>query len=574
MRLVRWPTFGVIVLAALPAASVWLYARQNQASAPATTGLQFEITYPSSVHSGPLTGRLFVAVAPTADPEPRIVAYNSARQRDGRVPFFAADVDQLRAGATAVINQESIGFPYRSLRELPPGDYYVQALLNVYTEFHRADGHTIWAHMDQWEGQRWAFSPGNLHSESVKIHLDPAKPSTVKLALSKTIPPIEVPPDTAWVKRVKIPSKTLSDFWGHPFFLGATVLLPKGYDDNASVKYPVVFVQGHFSLDAPFGFVTEPPMAGPVLFAQMLREAGGRRESGYEFYQAWNSDSIPRVILVTLQHPTPYFDDSYGVNSANNGPYGDAIHKELIPYLEQRFRMIGKPYARVLTGGSTGGWISLALQVHYPDYYGGTWTLFPDPVDFRRYQLINIYEDDNAFVVPNAPHGAPERPFQMTPEGQPVANVSELSRMEQAQGTRGRSAGQLDIWSATYGPVGRDGYPKPLWNPATGKIDREVATYMRDHGYDLGHYMQRNWATIGRKLAGKIRVYTGDMDHFYLAPSVYLLEDFLETTKDPYYAGQFVYGRPKKGHGWQPMTNAELIKMMADHIKQNAPRGR
>ena len=544
-----------------------------QTAAADQSGLRFNITIDRSVSEEPLTGRVFLAISPTLDPEPRIAAYYSARQRDARVPFFALDVAQLVPGEAAVMDSGAIGFPYHTLDDLPAGDYYVQALLNVYTEFRRSDGHAIWAHMDQWEGQRWAFSPGNLYSEPKRVRLDPGAGAAIELWLTQEIPPITVPEDTRWVKRIKIQSKILSDFWGHPFYLGATLLLPKGYDENPEVSYPAVFAEGHFGLNPPFGFTTEPPSGGSGLFAQMMREARGRRESGYEFYRSWNSDSFPRVIAVTLQHPTPFFDDSYGINSANNGPYGDAIHQELIPHLEEHFRMIGKPYARVLTGGSTGGWISLALQVHYPDFYGGTWTFYPDPVDFRRYQLVNVYDDTSAFIVPNAPHDAPERPFPMTPEGQPVGNVRQLSRMEYAQGTKGRSGGQIDAWNAAYGPAGNDGYPGQVWNMLTGEIDRDVAHYMRDNGYDLRHYLEKNWKDIGPSLVDKIRVYTGDMDHFYLAFAVYLLEEFLEGTTDPYYDGEFVYGRPMKGHGWQPMTNAELIEMMAAHIEKNAPRG-
>ncbi len=545
----------------------------GSASGQAQSGIRFEVVVPASVRAEPLTGRIFVGIARSADPEPRIAAYYSARQRDAKVPFFAIDVDGLAPGKVAVVDNRAIGFPYESLTKLPAGDYYVQAIVNVYTRFGRADGKTVWAHMDEWDGQRWAFSPGNHYSETVKVRLDPKGSRPVRLILTKTVPPIEVAPDTRWVKRIKIESAILSKWWGHPIYLGATVLLPKGYDDNPNVKYPTVFHEDHFSLDAPFGFTTDPPAPGPQLFAQMAREAGGKRESGFEFGRAWLSDSLPRVIAVKLQHPTPYFDDSYGVNSANNGPFGDAIHQELIPELERRFRMIGKPYARVMTGGSTGGWISLALQIHYPDFYGGTWTLYPDPVDFRRYQLINIYEDTSAFRLPNAPYGTPERPFQMDVLGQPKGNIRELSRMEQAQGTRGRSAGQIDAWNVTYGPTDAEGYPRRLWDLKTGEIDREVAWYMRDHGYDLTEYLRRNWSRIGPSLVGKLRVFTGDMDHFYLAPSVYLLEEFLEGTTNPYYAGEFGYGRPMKGHGWQPWSNAELIRIMATQILKNAPPG-
>jgi hypothetical protein len=241
--------------------------------------------------------------------------------------------------------------------------------------------------------------------------------------------------------------------------------------------------------------------------------------------------------------------------------------------VEEHFRIIRAPYARVLTGGSTGGWESLALQIYHPDFFGGTWTFYPDPVDFRRYQLVNIYEDENAFIVPNSAPGAPERMFQQTPDGQPVATNRQISQMELASGTRGRSAAQIDIWNATYGPVGKDGYPRQLWDLRSGKIDREVAYYMRDHGYDLRHYLETNWPKIGSKLVGKLRIYNPEMDHFYLPLAVYHLEEFLNRTKDPHYAGEVVHGRPMKGHGWQPMTNAELVRMMADHIAKNAPKG-
>jgi hypothetical protein len=278
------------------------------------------------------------------------------------------------------------------------------------------------------------------------------------------------------------------------------------------------------------------------------------------------------MIAVTFLHPTPYYDDSYAVNSANNGPFGDAIMTELIPYLEERFRIIREPYARVLWGHSTGGWESLALQVNHPDFFGGTWTFCPDPVDFRRFQLINIYEDENAFVEPNHEWLLPERPMKRTPEGQPEATVRQFSQLHAVRGSKGRSGEVLEAWEAAFGPVGDDGYPKPLWDKLTGKIDHEVAKYMREHGYDLRDYIENNWPKIGPKLVGKIHVFCGEMDSYYLNLAVYLLEDLLRITTNPYYAGSFKYGRPMKGHGWQPTTNAGLIRIMAKHITDGAPQ--
>ena len=261
----------------------------------------------------------------------------------------------------------------------PPADYWVEPFVNVYIEVRAVtDGHTVWLHMDQWEGQNWKRSPGNIYGDPVQIHFDPSSSAPIALVANKVIPPIEVPADTATVKRIKIQSQILTKWWGQPIYLGAVVTLPAGYDEHPDVKYPVVYNEGHFSIGAPGGGGggrggqgAAPPPAGP---------------------QA-------RMIQVTLQHPSPYYDDSYGVNSANNGPYGDAIMQELLPAVETKFRVNREPWARLLTGGSTGGWIALAHQVFYPDFYGGAFASCPDSVDFRYHQIVNIYDDPNAYFV-------------------------------------------------------------------------------------------------------------------------------------------------------------------------------
>jgi esterase/lipase superfamily enzyme len=222
----------------------------------------------------------------------------------------------------------------------------------------------------------------------------------------------------------------------------------------------------------------------------------------------------------------------------------------------------------MLTGGSTGGWESLALQVYHPEFFGGTWTMYPDPVDFRRDQLVNIYDDDNAFRAPGDDYMRPERPMMRTAEGQVTQTMRQMSQLEDVLGSHGRSAQQFEAWEAVYGPVGEDGYPQPLWDKKTGKIDKQVAGYMRDHGYDLGAYLKANWAKIGPQLKGKIHVYVGDMDNYYLNLAVYQLEEYLKTTDA---GATFEYGRPMKGHGWQPMTNGELVRMMAEQIRRSAP---
>jgi hypothetical protein len=528
--------------------------------------LIFKVSFPASTHARPITGRVFVMISNREKPEPRLQVgfWGDA------APLFGADVVQLKPGDAALINGTTLGYPPTSLTDIPAGDYYVQALINVYTECHRSDGHTLWVHLDQWEGQQFNRSPGNLYSEVAKVHLDSAAGYEVNLSLTKVIPPVEVPKDTEWVKHIKIQSDLLTKFWGQPIYLGATVLLPKGYDSHPTVSYPVLYKQGHFGLGAPVRFSTQDE---PVPEGAKKRLSDYNLETGYQFYQAWNSANFPRLIIVTFQHPTPYFDDSYAVNSANNGPYGDAIMTELIPYLETHFRIIRKPYARVLSGGSTGGWESIALQLYHVDFFGGTWTLYPDPISFEHYQLVNIYKDDNAFFEPGHTWLRALRPLMRTTEGQVEVTLSQMSQLEAVLGSHGRSAQQLEIWEAAYGPVGDDGYPKPLWDKLTGKIDHSVADYMRDHGYDLAAYLKQNWSTIGPQLVGKIHVEVGDMDNFYLNLAVYDLQEFLKTTRDPHYEGSFEFGRPEKGHGWQSMTQENLIRTMAAHIAKNAPAG-
>jgi hypothetical protein len=541
-----------------------------------TSGLKFAITFPASTHAAPVTGRAFLILSRDSSPEPRFEIHPF----DRGLPIFGRDVDVLAPGQSVIIDATVPGYPLNSLADLPPGDYYAQAVLNVYTEFHRADGHVIWAHMDQWEGQQFTTSPGNLYSVPQKIHVGARADEPISLVLSRIIPTGPLPADTKSIKQIKIQSKLLTAFWGRPIYLGATVLLPAGYDTHSDVHYPVIYEQTHFELGPPLRFSESGKTQSPAVRDAMAKY---NLDTPFDFTRAWSGPGFPRMIAVIFQHPTPYFDDSYAVNSANNGPYGDAILTELIPYLEQHFRIIAKPYARVLTGGSTGGWESIALQIYHPEFFGGTWTLYPDPVDFRHYGSVDIYADTNAFVVTKDQPGFflepatewhhPERYLMRAADGQPMISMREYSRWEDVLGRHGRSTDQLEAWESVYGPVGEDGYPKPLFDKRTGHIDHDVAAYMRDHGFDLRYYLAQHWPTIGPQLVGKIHVDVGDMDNFYLNLAVYDLEAFLDSASSPQAHAVVRYGRPEKGHGWQHTTEANMVREMADFITTHAPPG-
>jgi Putative esterase len=523
----------------LPLALVAMLVTNGVVAAPATAQdaarTRFEIVVPEGVRTEPITGRVYIMIARTGEREPRL---QIGRQGE---PFFGRDVEGLVPGEVAVIDGTDLGWPAESLVDIPPGEYYVQAFVNIYSEFRRSDGHVLWMHDDRWEGQHFNRSPGNLHSMPRRMRLDAEEGYTVRLVADEVIPPIEVPEDTEWVERFRFESPMLTEFWGRPIYLGATVELPRDYH-RSTIEYPVLYKQGHFGLRDP------------------LR--GRAREE-------WMEDDFPRMIVVTLQHPTPYFDDSYAVNSANNGPYGDAIMQELIPEIERRYRIIQKPWARLLDGGSTGGWESLALQLFHPDFFGGTWSYCPDPVTFSNVEGVNIYEDSNAFYKDRGWFRVPTINSREI-DGEVRVTSAQRNRFELVSGSKGRSGQQLDVWASVYGPVGEDGYFAPLYDKRTGVIDHEVAEYWREN-YDLLHYMQTNWSWLGPKLVDKLHIYTGDMDNYYLNNAVMEMEAWMRTTEDPHYEGYFAYGRVK-GHCYTgPVSVAERLKEMAQYVVRHQP---
>lgn len=538
-------TYGSIIWVLILLLFFGFSCRQSQDRPSAD--LNFAVSFAAEAHSQPITGRVYCIITKSDQREPRFQVSPYG------VPFFGKDIEGLNPGEKVIFDANILGYPLESLADIPPGEYFIQGFVNIYTEFKRADGHTLWMHKDQWEGQRWSRSPGNLYSDVIKMDIDPNEKSTIHLDCKNVVPPVTVPADTEWVKRIKFQSKILSDFWGQPMFLGATILLPKGYHEEMNRRYPVNYIQGHFSTRPPYGF-REPETGG----------TGARAQRGTQFYKYWTSDDAPRMLAVTFQHPCPYYDDSYAVNSPNVGPFGDAILQELIPHIEENFRVIRESYARVLSGGSTGGWISLALQIFYPDFFGGVFSLCPDPVDFRYFQCIDIYKDKNAyhkdFGWRTVPTASDRDTFGITLLTSKQRNMYEL-----VLGTKGRSGEQIDIFEAAYGPIGPDGYLKPLFDPVSGEIDPEVAEYWREN-FDLRHILERDWAELGPKLEGKIHIYTGDMDTHYLDNAVVLMERFLERTKNPYYGGVIEYG-DRKPHCWGPY-GPDLIKLMAEYISK------
>ncbi|MEP6741738.1 MAG: hypothetical protein ABJB61_04500 [bacterium] len=511
-----------------------------------TTSLRFAISFPATGSRDALDGRMLLLVSKDNAKEPRFQITEDLNTQQ----VFGVDVNGLKPGQETIVDSSAFGYPLRSLADLPPGNYWIQALLHRYETFHRADGHTVKLPMDRGEGQQWNSAPGNLYSTSQKFTIKAGDARTIKINLDKVIPPIEPPKDTKYIKHVKIESKSLSKFWGRPMYLGANILLPEGFDSHPSAHFPLVIFHGHFPAD--FGGFRET-IPDPNLkpdYSERFHLAGYNKiqqEHANKFYKEWTGPNFPRFIVIEIQHANPYYDDSYAVNSANLGPYGDAITYELVPFIEKQFRGIGKGWARFMYGGSTGGWEALAAQIFYPDEYNGAWGACPDPIDFHAYTTVNIYEHQNAYVA-EAPWKQTPRPGKRNYLGELAATVAEMNQMELALGTNSRSGGQFDIWQAVYSPAGKDGYPKPIWNKLTGEIDVSVADYWREH-YDLNHILSRDWKKLGPKLQGKLHIYVGEADNYYLNDAVYLVENFLKSTKDPYYNGEVDY-EPRAEHCW------------------------
>ena len=546
-----------------------------------TQAATFSVTLAPEHAREPLDGRLLLLLSVDPSKEPRFQIEEGTKSQQ----VFGIDASGWKGGESLVFDSKAVGYPRVGLADVPAGTYRVQALLHRYETFRRKDGHVVQLPLDRGEGQAWSKAPGNLYSAVREIKVDPAEQKPIALVLDQIIAPIKPPADTEWVKHERIKSRLLSEFWGRPMYLGAHVLLPQGWAEHPKARYPLMINHGHFPEDFD-GFRTEEPDANLAPdYSDRFRLKGYNRlqqQLAHQLYKDWTSPGFPRVLAIEIQHANPYYDDSYAVNSENLGPYADAIQQELIPYLERKYRAIGSGWARFVYGGSTGGWEALAVQVKYPDFYNGAFAACPDPIDFRAYGSVNVYEDRNAYAVDAA--------FKQTPRiamrdylGRPVATLEEVNRLEFVLGPNSRSGGQWDIWQAVFSPVGADGYPKPIWNKRTGEIDRSVASYWREN-YDLVHIMQRDWEKgLGEKLRGKIHLYVGELDNYYLENAVYLAQEFLESTRNPKFEGVIDYGR-RAEHCWNgdhTRPNAEsrlryhqmFIPIAVERMRKTAPAG-
>tara|TARA_B100001123_G_C15343630_1_gene1036079 strand:- start:8582 stop:10384 length:1803 start_codon:yes stop_codon:yes gene_type:complete len=540
--------------------------------------IKFEIDYSNKFQENGFDGRILLMISNNNNAEPRFQINDNHNTQ----MIFGIDVDSWNANEKIIIDAEAFGYPIKSINDIEEGEYYVQALLHKYETFNLSTGYTVKLPKDQGEGQKWNISPKNLYSTPKKIKIK--KSQTINITLDNEIPPIEPAKDTEYIKHIKIKSEMLSKFWGRDMYLQANVLVPHGFDKKSKTRYPLMIFHGHFPYTFR-GFRTTPPTAPEedTIYNSRFGITGYKyiqQKEAYDLYNTWTSNDFPRFLAIEIQHQNPYYDDSYAVNSANIGPYGDAITYELIPHVEKLFNGVGEAWGRFLYGGSTGGWESLAAQVLYPKEYNGCFAACPDPIDFRAFTVVNLYEDDNAYYHEGS-NRKTLRAGMRDGKGIIKNHLIQINQRESALGSKGRSGDQWDIWQAVYSPSGEDGYPKPIWDRETGKIDKEVAEYWKEN-YDLSYIMKRDWDKIGKDLEGKINIYCGDMDNYYLNNAVVLTEEFLESTTNPYYNGEVDYGdmaehcwngdQENPNHISRLRYNTMYIPKIRDRLKKTAPK--
>ncbi|KAK8048010.1 hypothetical protein PG996_016074 [Apiospora saccharicola] len=553
---------------------------------------------------GKIDGRVVLMFAPNGtDPLDDIDVTSTPNHMFGKNVFGFGPTDTVTfSGGNGDTNATGTGgvygFPLVSMDELPAGAYRVQAFLTPYDRAERSDGSVVYLKFPCGDGAPQVDGVGSLVTSAVDIEVTDSNISpqqTITLGFDN-VTVVEASTgremggcqqgnyaDTELLKYVKMRSAKLSAFWGRDMYVGATVLLPAGYSstEEKTTRYPVLYSQGHW--DGGKGAFNYPTAA---------------------FSKAWDAGMIPgsnqtaarpapKLILVQFRHEAPFYDDSYGVNTANMGPYGDALNDELIPHLDSLFRTIPEPYARIQEGGSTGGWISAASLIYRPDLFGACFSSYPDSLTFAKHQDISLYSNANAYQNLNGSKIGSIRDFASPTNNTEniLATVEQENHWELVFGTASRSSLQWDVWNAVFGAQGLNGYPLEPWDKVTGEIYPESVAYWKGMGMDMAEYIAGNWASnssaatsknsstggknLGAALRGRIYVYVGTHDDYYLNEGVAAF-------------GQRVNSLDLGGEGWANITITpgathggnyqrreiwNYLEFVADWVRDHGPGG-
>ncbi|UPX12641.1 uncharacterized protein EKO05_0003182 [Ascochyta rabiei] len=539
--------------------------------------LNVKLSVASGLLDAPTDGRIVLMFAPNGtDPLNDTDVTSSPSKIFGKnvYRFGSNETITLSGGNNDTTPTGVFGWPNVSLSDIDPGTYSVQAFLTRYETVTRSDGSKVSVRFPCGDGAPDVNGFGSLITPATDIEISGGA-QTFELTFNnitkaESFAGKEVGgcnqgnyKETDKLKHVKIRSKKLSKFWGRDMYVGANVVLPAGYDANdTKTRYPVIYNQGHWPDD------------------------GGAYRYGVNktFTAAWDAGVIPatnttaerpapKFVLVTFRHEAPYYDDSYAVNTANLGPYGDAINEELIPYMEDEFHTIRAPYARVQDGGSTGGWESIANVVYRPDLFGVCFSSYPDSLDFHRHQDIELYSAANAYQRADGSLVPSIRTFENGSEVI-LATAAQENHWELAFGTASRSSNQWDIWNAVFGVQGYNNYPLEPWDKVTGEIYPEAVDFWKL--FDLSAYIVANFNSsrnLGAALAGRLFVYVGTWDDYFLNEGVMEFQKRTDAVGGPGWANVTIL--PEKPHGgnYQARGIWDYLELVDGWVKDHAPGG-
>lgn len=401
------------------------------------------------------------------------------------VYLAAREISDLRPGGSVEIDTDNLVFP-SGFSTLKPGDYQAQAVLDV-------------SHTYAYSGRE----PGDLISDVTPLRsFTPGQSAELNLILDATVPDRPAPPNlpagfTREAHEEDFISPVLSAFFGHAVHMRAWVIVPPDYDADPSAHYPTVYWTHGFGATLPYDEIF-----------------------GSRIFERMEQHKMPPMIWVMLDESCPTGTHEFA-NSVNNGPWGTALTTEFIPYLESKYRMDARTSGRFLQGHSSGGWATLQLQVNYPKIFGGTWSTSPDPSDFHDFTGIDLYTPHA-----NAYHRPDGTPYPIVRDHAKVLGTfQQFSLTERVLGDYG---GQVASFEWVFSPRGRDGRPIPMFDRNTGDVDPAVVAYWRDH-YDLAHIVQSTWAERGPDLRGKIHVFVGTADTFYLDGAAHKFDAVLQS---------------------------------------------
>ena len=440
-------------------------------------------------------------------------------------PVASIAVERFGPGDSILIDDSVFVFP-RPLREMG-GRARVQAVFDH----------------DQTERSHES-GPGNLSSEVLTVELSPEREDRFELTLSNVVRGPSLPAERENLKWVEWRSEMLSEFYGRDVYHRAGVALPPGYhdEDRADVLWPAQYVIPGF---------------------------GGRHEMAQRYATTYGSPAaaaiVPLFVTIVLDPESPLGHHGF-VDSENHGPRGTALVEEFIPHLESEFRLVSETEARVVTGHSSGGWSSLWLQLNWPEVFGACWSSAPDPIDFSAFQKTNLYEDESMYVMPN---GEETPSYRMrTREGREVIamTVRQEVLVEYAMHPAGGSGQQWDAWMAMFSPRDPEtGYPKRMFDPKTGRINREVVEHWKP--FDITRRVGENWEKYGPIVSERVRLVCGARDCYYLNRAVDRFAAMIEEHRDGEKRPGYVHMHPWANHNniddlmarrWYPEQRAYL----------------